>query len=149
MTRPFFPSRGFTLLELLLVLALGSILMTATYLLGMPAIHSYEFQRTRETVNRELWRARSDTIANVKDSSWGIRFSGSTLTRYRGSSYLSRQVADDVVYTFGNQIVFSGAHEVTFLRPEGTVTSTQIIFLLDAVRSVTITIPPSGAVLTP
>ena len=51
--------------------------------------------------------------------------------------------------TFGNQIVFSGAHEVTFLRPEGTVTSTQIIFLLDAVRSVTITIPPSGAVLTP
>ena len=86
MARPFFTSRGFTLLELLLVLVLGIILTTASYLLSVPAIRSYEFQRMRETVHRELWRARSDTIANTKDSDWGIRFSGSTLTRYRGNS---------------------------------------------------------------
>ena len=141
--------RGFTLLELLVVLALGVILTTASYLLSVTAIRSHEFQRTRETVNQELWRARTDTIANTQDSSWGIRLSANTLTRYRGNSYASRQVADDVIYTFGSQIVFSGASEVTFLRPEGTVASTQTIFFTDSMRSATTIISPSGAILTP
>lgn len=149
MSRPLPIAQGFTLLELSLVLAIGVVLMSASYLLSIGAIRAHEFRRTHEIVNRELWRARSDTLSNTKDSGWGVRFSANTLTRYRGSSYATRQSAEDIVHTLGGQLTFSTTTDVPFLRPEGTVSGPYVIVLTDQIRTATTTVHTSGAILTP
>lgn len=149
MSRPASYLHGFTLLELVLVLALGLILTSATYLLGMSALRSHQFQRASGVIQRELWQARADTLANTKDSNWGVQFSPQSITRYRGNAYASRFSEDDIVYTFEAPLTVSSTGEVTFLRPGATVNSSRTIVITDQLRTATTIVSPSGSITTP
>lgn len=142
-------AHGFTLVELLVVMALGAILLSATYFISLQTLRTREFERARETVHRELWHARADTLANTQDSNWGVNVSPHALTRYRGNSYASRQIADDVVHTFSDNVTLSSNGDIVFQRPEGTLSSARTITITDELRTTTTTISISGVIISP
>lgn len=142
-------SRGFTLIEILVVLSLGLILISSTYFLSIGTIRSFAFQRAHATVKQELWRARTDTMSQTQDSNWGVIFSGHTITRYRGDSYSARAVEDDVIHVFDETLTFAGTEEIPFIGLDGSVSSTHSVVLTDQSRTATTTVYSSGAIMTP
>lgn len=137
---------GFTLFELLLVIGVMTAFIGVAAALSTQAIKNGEFDRVRETVRSELVAAQSDAIGGTLDSSWGVAFSSSTITRYKGASYATRDTVFDRVATFGNSVVLSGATDVTFSRPAGLPIFPSVIVITEDVLHATATVSAAGVI---
>lgn len=140
-TRP-----GFTLIELLIVMAMTAIFAGFAAVVSIPVIRHAEFDRVRETVRNELVAAQADTVGGTLDSSWGVAFSTSTITRYRGGSYATRVTANDRITSFGSGFILSGTPEVHFYRPMGLTSSTAVIVITNADLQTTTTVNTAGSI---
>ena len=139
-------SRGFTLIELIVVMAVLAVLVGATALLGMRTVNVQEFERVRETARNELVAARSDTIAGSNDSAWGVKFNANSAVRFKGNTYASRVSAYDRTTSFGNTVTISGTSEVDFTRPFGAPSASATIILSDGSRTATMTVNTIGTI---
>lgn len=139
-------SRGFTIIELLIVIGMTAIFAGFTAIVSTPAVRNAEFDRVRETVRNELATAQADTIGGTLDASWGVAFSSNSITRYRGANYATRNIAFDHVTTFGNGVVLSGATDVAFVRPTGLPMASASIVMSDGSLHATTTINAAGAI---
>lgn len=137
---------GFTLIELLIVMAMTAIFAGFAAVVSVPTIRHAEFDRVRETVRNELVAAQADTVGGTLDSSWGVAFFGSTITRYRGGSYAARVTAYDRVTSFDNGFVLSGTTEVHFQRPNGLPTAAATIVITNADLQTTTTVNTAGSI---
>ncbi|MEK7473315.1 MAG: prepilin-type N-terminal cleavage/methylation domain-containing protein [Patescibacteria group bacterium] len=140
-TRP-----AFTLLELLIVMGMLVLFAGLAAAVSTPALRNAEFDRVRETVRSELAAARADTIGGTSDSSWGVAFSSGSITRYRGTSYATRDQTLDLVTTFGNGVTLSGDTDVTFVRPTGAPIAAATIIITNGALRATTTINAVGAI---
>lgn len=137
---------GFSLFELIVVIALIAVISTFSVTLTSTAVRGQEFERVRETIVRELMAARQDTAAGTRDSAWGVVLSPNAITRFQGATFASRNATMDLTTNFGNEIVIAGATEIDFLRPEGIPTASSTILLSDGIRSARITVTAAGAI---
>jgi prepilin-type N-terminal cleavage/methylation domain-containing protein len=137
---------GFTLIEMLIVMAMTAIFAGFAAVLGAPVIRHAEFDRVRETVRNELVAAQADTVGGTLDSAWGVAFTTSTVTRYRGGSYATRVTASDRVTTFSGGFILSGATEVHFSRPTGLVSSTAVVVITSGTLQTTTTVNTAGSI---
>ncbi|MBI4133380.1 hypothetical protein HY478_02080 [Candidatus Uhrbacteria bacterium] len=137
--------KGFTLLEILIVLVLVIMIVVMSAVLGRQTILNQELERVRETIRSELVRAQGDTIAGTRDASWGVAFSTNTVTRFQGTSYATRNQAFDAVTTFQN-VTITGPTEIVFSRPEGVPTGTGTITVTLGTRTTTVTVNAAGAI---
>lgn len=140
------PSPGFTLIEVLVVFGILALLAGMTLAIGSQTVRNTEFDRVRETIRNELAAAQADTIGGTMDSSWGVRVSTSTVTRYRGASYAGRVTAYDRLTTFGSGVSVSGTTDVAFTRPHGLPAAAATIVITDGVRWATTTVNLAGGI---
>lgn len=137
--------KGFTLLEILIVIVLIIMIVIMSAVLGRQTILNQELERIRETVRSELVRAQGDTIAGTRDSPWGVAFGATTVTRFLGTSYATRNQAFDAITTFQN-VTITGPAEIVFSRPEGVPTTTGTITITLGARTTTVTVNAAGAI---
>ncbi len=137
---------GFTLVEFLIVVGIMTLLAGMTAMMSASTIRYASFDLARETVRNELLAAQADALSGTADSSWGVAFSVHTVTRYKGSSYATRDMAFDRTTVFGDDIVLNGTSDVVFHRPMDTTSSTATIGITSGVLHATTSVNAVGSI---
>lgn len=143
--RPMRSLPGFTMFEILIVMAMLVFFAGLTAAISAKALRNGEFDRVRETLRGELVAAQANSIAGTLDSAWGVAVATSSITRYRGASYATRNATYDRTTIFSGSIKLSGTTDVAFSRPNGTSTPATIV-ITDGTSFTTTTVNAVGAI---
>lgn len=146
MNRTLKKIKAFTLIEILIVIALFSAIVVIGVPLTQTALTGSELDTAAEVGLKNLKTAQALSQAVKEDSQWGVRFNGNTITQFMGSSYASRNTAYDAVVDLGSKTVFSGLGEVVFSKVSGLPIQTGSITITNQDRVVTITVATNGAI---
>jgi len=132
--------KGFTLVEILLVVSTAIIIAAFTIPVG---IKFFQMQTLNEAVSDIvgiLRRAQSQSVFQKSDSAFGIKFLSGSYVLFQGDSYGLRDQGKDEVFTLLNSIVVNGIDEVVFTKLTGipNITGTLTIVLGDYSQSINI-----------
>lgn len=115
---------GFTLMEILLVIAISLLLLGTTLSVFFSFSKSRAIDVASERIIDTLRIARSHTLASKDESTYGVHFASSTITLFKGSSFSSVD-PNNIVYTFPRFVELSvidlvgGGNDVIFQRLTG------------------------------
>jgi len=150
----FSSQKGFTLLELLLVLAIIAIIAAFTF----PIYTGFQLSQIHDTRTEEivqaLRQAQSKSMAGQNDSSWGVYFDSSNnkFVIFQGTSYASR-VSDydyetelESTLSLSNISINGGGSEVVFTKIDGSTTDYGSLDLTTDEDTATISINAAGLV---
>ncbi len=152
--------KGFTLFEVILVVAIVSIVVGFTTSLGINVYNSSVFAGTRSQMADTLVRARANAIVQKNDRSHGIYMSTSSAPHYvlfEGDDYANRaQEADEIInLPSDTYVVFSAGFmngdeaTVLFSKRTGLPNATGTITLYRQGLSRSIIINDFGFLSTP
>ncbi len=140
---------GFTLIELLLSVVTISLIAG----ISMPVYVSYQNRNELESKVFELTgmirRAQMYARSGSGDSQWGVNVqSGVSATLFKGTSYATRDTAEDEILVLPSSISTSGLSNILFTKLEGDPTTSGSVTLLSASinQSKTVTITSGGMV---
>lgn len=115
--------KGFTVIEIIVVLALGALL-TGFVALSFSKVNEHEALNTNaDLVVSILNEARSMTLSSVGDTSYGVHFDAEQVVLFRGTTY-SAGASTNVPTTLNPQVAmrnisFGGGSNVIFKRLTG------------------------------
>ncbi len=118
-------SFGFTLVELLIVLALLGLFLALTIPFGTEFYREHVLQEQTAMLANNLKTVQSYAQSGKNDSSWGVRFEpgdqGCTncYVLFQGDTYSERDEAHDKVYNLASGVVAEGVVEITFEKRSG------------------------------
>jgi prepilin-type N-terminal cleavage/methylation domain-containing protein len=134
-------SRGFTLPELLLTLAVIAIMVGT----GAAVFLGYERRNALDNaaavIVENLRRASVLAEAMADDASWGVAINGGNVTLFRGTSFATRNQNFDEMFELGSAIAHTGLAEVIFAKTTGlpeTSGSMTLTTNTNAARTITI-----------
>lgn len=111
--------RGFTLIELVLSVAVLSIIL----LISIPLTQRYVVRNDMEVLSniivQDLYRAQNLARAGENNGNWGVYLQSGSATVFQGDSYVSRNQAKDESYSFSPSITITGQQEYIFARFSG------------------------------
>lgn len=125
-------NKGFTLIEILIVVAIGVFLVILTLPLGINFYRTQQLDSAAGETVQALRRAQLNAMSVKDDSAFGVYFGSGQTGQYvlfRGNSYSVR--TDEEVFDIVDDIVFGGISEVVFSRLDG---------IPDAVGNITLTL---------
>lgn len=145
--------RAFSLIELLVVVAILLILVAVTLQFFRQYASVQQFQRTADEVGYLLQLARQQTMASKDDTTYGVYVGTSTVELFSGTTPVPG-AADNVVLavdsgsTVATSSLSGGAWFVTFARVSGVPSATGTITVSDPVlgRTATYTLTQLGLV---
>ena len=144
---------GFTVIEILVVLALVGFIASLGVTIGLDSYRRFLFYSERDTLVSILQRARSEALSNtgsaVASSSifHGLFMAPENAVLFRGPSYALRDSGYDITTPLTAGIVRSGISEIVFAPLTGEVATSGIIILDDGVRNATITVNAEGGIM--
>jgi Tfp pilus assembly protein FimT len=138
--------RGFTLFEVIIASTFILALFQLISVFGIRAVYLQEIDQVRETIRNELVYARDQALSNAGGTSWGVRFTTSTVVQYKGSSYASRDPEYDRVNDFGSRITITGDEEVVFTPPFGEAQASGTVNVTNGTQTAIITVNPYGKI---
>ena len=121
-------SRGITLIEIIVVMALITIIAALTMATSMDAFRGYSYRNERDTVVNSLQRARSQSISNMclgtctTGMPHGIHFEAGKYTIFQGTDWASRNTLIDEVIQTNPAITTTGPTDVIFAELSGNIT---------------------------
>ncbi len=127
--KPFSQKNGFTLLELLLSVALMGLLagIAAPMYLSLQAEN--EVAIAAATIGDVLHRGQIRAQAVDSDSDWGVEMVSSTITIFKGNNFSTHDQNFDENYNLGATINLSGLNEVIFNKFSGWTTASGTIVI--------------------
>jgi prepilin-type N-terminal cleavage/methylation domain-containing protein len=141
-----FNNRGFTLIEILVVMALIAIVFGFSSVVGFDSYRKNSLKAERDTLISALQKARSQAINNVNDIKHGFYFDGTNYILFNGPSYASRNVAQDLIVEKNSAITVSGTAEIIFDQLTGNASPTGDIILGDGVSSSSVSVNQEGRI---
>lgn len=138
--------RGFTLVELLLVIALMLIVGVFMFPLGISFYRSQMTNEAIEGIQSALRRAQTFAITGKHDSSFGVKFSESSYVLFEGESYASRITSEDELYTIGAHIEDGTLDEIVFEPFSGLPSATGVIEVSSGEKSGQIEVTNAGRI---
>lgn len=152
--------RGFTLLEILIVIALLAIVAGFGLIVSMDDYRGFNFRNERDVVAGVLQKARSQAVNNMcfphgggdcsDGKPHGAYFgTDGQYVIFQGPSYASRDEDADEVIEVGAPVDVSGFSEVVFSRLSGdaaTTGGTTLTVTDDRGRTSVFTVEPSGRI---
>lgn len=152
--------RGFTLIEILIVVGIMTLLGGVTLIVSMDNYHAYAFRAERDTLVSLLQKARSQSMSNIclptngsctNGKAHGVYVSAGQYTVFQGQSYGARDGAVDEIYLVRGVDVKpkSGSlTEVVFAQLSGDVLVPGYISLLNSDGHVSTTTITSEGTIT-
>jgi len=116
-------SKGFTLLEVLLSVAIVSVIFAAGAPIYFGTQKNQDLNNTALQMRDALYRAELLSEARENSGSWGVYIEAGQIVLFSGSSYASRDVGFDEVYPLPNTITISGDQEYIFSETLGELSS--------------------------
>jgi prepilin-type N-terminal cleavage/methylation domain-containing protein len=105
---------GFTVLEVLIVIAIASLMMTAAIPFVGRFQQSETVQSLAEDIVHTLVRAQNRAMTGDGRMRWGVRFLSGSYVMYAGNSYTTRLTARDETHALSIDPSVSGRREYTF-----------------------------------
>jgi len=135
---------GFTFVEILVVIAVMSIIATISAVTFQKFYHSSARTVAAQEIYMALRDARNNTLASEGDTVVGVHMSTSSVTRFTGSTYNPSDATNRTYSFIGGTIatgtlVTSGA-DIVFTRLTGTPSATGTVYVLDGEGTATSTI---------
>ena len=141
---------GFTLIEMIIALAVLSLIMGLGLFYGMENFRGETFRSEVDTMVGVLQKARSRAMANIKQSQWGVHYAGSpdyTYTIFRGSDYAHATEKEVVEGGRAASISPSPLSDVVFTQLSGTTTGTFSAILHEGGRTNNIQVNYEGTII--
>lgn len=138
--------KGFTLLEILLVLVLLAILAvvaTPVYL-SFQSQNDLDLAATMTSVS--LRRARLLSQAVKYDSGWGVKVEAGKIYIFKGSDFLSRDANFDEINEIAHSVSVSGADQIVFYPFSGFTSQATAVILQLNEKSRVITVNEKGMI---
>src|SRR3989344_2149634 len=86
---------GLTLIEILIGVALGTIILSIVGIVSFDYLKSYQYQKEEETLVAILQKARSRSINNINDATHGVRISAAVYSLFEGSDFNTATKIED------------------------------------------------------
>lgn len=137
---------GFTILEVLLVIAIFSIIVVMFLPVG---VDFYKIQLINRTNDQILWllkSARNNAITQQNNSDFGYYYNDNMVVLFEGSSYDSREQDKDFTYSVPSDISIIGPSEIVFEKYTGNPDQTGTISVLYYQHSRDININSEGLI---
>lgn len=144
--RPLAGNLGFTLVEVVVVIAITTALAGLGLWASMGLYRSYALNAEEDIVASLLARARAYAMHNVGQSAHGLYFGSGEYVLFRGSSYALRNIQYDESTPVAYAITSTGLSEVVFAPLTGEANPAGDIVLTDQRRSVIITVNNEGRI---
>jgi len=152
MYQTFLTKKGFTLLEILIVLAILASILGISLQVLQNLYQDSALKAGASEVYGALVSARSDTLSAQNDMVYGVRISTSTVTRFSGVTYTPGN-STNKVYAFEkgvlatSSLIASGTN-IIFERLTGQPSATGTIYIRDiqGAGTTTIVIHASGLI---
>ena len=141
-SRNRFVARGFTIIELLLVILIVSIitLMSASFYSRFLTQNAVD--NTREQLVGSFRKAQTYSMMGKQNGVWGVRY---TLSPKKITLYLTGSSAFDEIYNVNDNITVT-VFDITFAKITGLPSATPTITITGGDNSKTITINSQGVV---
>jgi prepilin-type N-terminal cleavage/methylation domain-containing protein len=128
MLNVFKNNKGFTIFELILVIAIFAIIFSSTAIVFGNMLNENRLASKGYEIVQSLREARTNAVSQKENSKWGVYLETSTAPdRYivfKGDSYASRDSAFDQTVIFSSSVIFSnidisGGNEIVFGKRSG------------------------------
>ena len=141
-------SRGFTLLEVLLSIAIIAGLAG----MSIPVYQALQMRNDLDiaTVTAAQTLRRAQTLAQAVDgdTSWGVYTQSGSITLFRGTSYASRDTDVDEVFTVPTTITPTGRQEFVYIKFSGVPQNTGTLTLTSEANEIrNITVNGKGTII--
>jgi prepilin-type N-terminal cleavage/methylation domain-containing protein len=136
---------GFTLIEIIVVIGILGILSSLGYLVTMDFYKSYAFNAERDTIVAILQKTRSQSLANINESSHGVHFGSGQYVIFQGLAYNSGDAFNQAILS-SFAITHSGLTDVVFTQLSGDASPSGSLILSDGKRSAAIFINSEGQI---
>lgn len=122
------PAKGFTLVELLLVIALMAMVAGFSTPFYARFLTQNSVSTVRDQLTSHLRRAQMNAMMGKNDGPWGVTFVSPKLILFQGASYATRITALDESFIVNPSISISGLNELIYTKTTGLPnTSTSIV----------------------
>ncbi|MBI4458202.1 prepilin-type N-terminal cleavage/methylation domain-containing protein [Candidatus Uhrbacteria bacterium] len=111
--------RGFTMLEMMLVVAVSVIIAALTVPVGVRFLQIQNLDEAAADAMAALRRARSQAVSQRHDSAFGVKFLSGSYVLFQGASYAARVQSEDESFTMYGGAAVSGLDEVAFAKLTG------------------------------
>ena len=145
---------GFTLFEIIVVMAFIAIVGTFTLLVSMDSFQSYNFHTERDILVAALQHARAQAVGNVclgagctTGKAHGVSIQTDKFVIFQGTSYATRDAAMDAVLQANTTIIHSGISEVVFSELSGNSPTPGTLTISSQGKSSDITIGALGQII--
>lgn len=142
-------ARGFTLVEILVVLAIFALLVGVGVTFSIDAYRGNIFRSERGVLVSVLERARSRAITNYQQSSWGVCYIAPNYVIFKGVTCTSGTDTVPANQTIAAASSFGSFPTIVFSQLAGTTTGASITLMdgVSAVNTSTITINNEGTII--
>lgn len=138
--------KGFTIVELLVVIAVFAIFMGISQLGIMDYRTRGDLQTATYNIVEALRHAKANAQQVQDDSKWGVKIDNSQVVVFEGDSYVTRNTNYDQVVKLPEGIVAGGISEIIFEKVKGTTLNSGDITLTNNTTTNTITINAKGTI---
>lgn len=142
------PDRGVTLIEILVVLGMGTILISAGSFVSAGQLSAIGMRQDYETLTDTLLLARSQSQSGFSEESSdsvGVHVSTRAITIFQGSSYTERDRSADFTVPRTTEIENASQYDFVFHRGSGRAAE-DVAILFDADPDLGINVSETGII---
>jgi len=111
--------KSFSIIQMLVVIGIGGLLFFLIIPTGVDFYESLELDSNRRAVVQTLRRAQLKAMSQEADSSFGVYFTSSHYTLFKGDSFISHDPSGDEVFSLAPGVNASGLGEIVFSKLDG------------------------------
>ena len=138
--------QGFTIIEVMIAVGLITIIGSLALFVSMDFYRSYNLDAEMETIISLITRVRGRAVNNIDASSHGLYIDESSMTLFRGESYLLRNEDLDEVFPRSQAFEIEGLNEIVFDQLTGEASATGTIAISGQGRTAIIEINHEGRI---
>jgi type II secretory pathway pseudopilin PulG len=138
--------KGFTILELLLVIGAAIVIAALTVPVGVRFFQTQTLDEATSGIMETMRRAHNQAVFQKNDSAFGVKFLSGSYVLFQGNSYDTRTQSEDESFEVSSGIATSGIDEVVFAKLTGIPNTTGTLTVTSGSDSQTININAHGKV---
>lgn len=135
---------GFTLIEIVLVMALMFLVGVPSYFIGVSFYQTQVLNETSQGLLSSLRQAQLYASTDNHDSAFGVYIEEGSYIFFEGNSYISRVESEDVVAVIPASVTITAPDEIIFSRLEGSPSYVGEIVMNLGTKERKLIILPSG-----